>query len=219
VAERARAGAKSILLKDAAKDAAIIVNDLLWRLYMPLDEIQFEAEESMEKALEHLRHELRGLRTGRATTALVEYIKVNYYGTPTDLRGLATITTPDASSIVIKPFDPGSLKDIVRGLEEANLGINPQSDGRQVRMVLPALSGERRKQLATKVKEASEQSRVAMRNVRRDANRKVEQEKKDSLLSEDEAKRGTDAIQTLLKSFETKIDEAVATKTKEIMDS
>ncbi len=111
---------------------------------MPVDEILFEAEESMEKAVAHLQHEMRGLRTGRATTALVEYIKVDYYGTPTDLRALASLTTPDASSILIKPFDPGSMKDVLRGLEEAKLGINPQSDGKQIRLVLPSLSQERR---------------------------------------------------------------------------
>ena len=184
---------------------------------MPIDEILFEAEESMEKALEHLRHEIRGLRTGRATTALVEYIKVDYYGTPTDLRGLASLTTPDASSILIKPFDPGSLKDIIRGLEEANLGINPQSDGKQIRLVLPSLSQERRQQLSSKAKEASEHTRIALRNVRRDANKKVDHEEKDSLLTEDEAKKGRDDVQDLLKKYEGTIDTLLAAKTKDIM--
>lgn len=185
---------------------------------MPLDEIQFEAEEHMEKAIEHLRHELRGLRTGRANTALVEYVKVDYYGSMTDLRALASITTPDASSIMIKPFDPGSLKAIVKGLEEANLGINPQSDGKAVRMVIPPLSGERRQQLVGKAKEAAEQTRVAMRNVRRDANKKIDAEKKESALTEDEAERGHEDIQALLKSYEAKVDELVAAKTKEITE-
>lgn len=185
---------------------------------MPLDEILFEAEEHMEKALEHLKHEMRGLRTGRATTALVEYIKVDYYGTPTDLRALASLTTPDASSILIKPFDPGSLKDIVRALEEANLGINPQSDGKQIRMVLPALSGERRQQLAGKVKEASEHTRISLRNIRRDANKKVDHEEKDSALTEDQATKGREDVQDLLKKFEGTVESLVASKTKEIME-
>jgi ribosome recycling factor len=185
---------------------------------MPIDEILFEAEESMEKALDHLKHEFRGLRTGRATTALVEYVKVDYYGTPTDLRALASLTTPDASSILIKPFDPSSLKDVIRGLEAANLGINPQSDGKQIRMVLPPLSQERRQQLAHKVKEASEQTRVALRNIRRDANRKVDGEEKESLMTEDQAKSGRDDVQNLLKQFEGTVDTLVATKTKEIME-
>jgi len=185
---------------------------------MPVDEILFEAEEHMEKAIEHLKHEFRGLRTSRATTALVEYVKVDYYGTPTDLRGLASLTTPDASSILIKPFDPSSLKDIVRGLEEANLGINPQSDGKQIRMVLPSLSGERRQQLVGKVKEAAEQIRVNLRNARRDANKKVDHEEKDSLLTQDAAKSAREDIQELLKKFEARVDELVVTKNKEILE-
>ena len=183
---------------------------------MPIDEILFEAEASMEKAIEHLRHELRGLRTGRASTSLVEYIKVDYYGTPTDLRALASLTTPDASSIVIKPFDPGSLKDIVKGLEAANLGINPISDGKQVRLVLPPLSGERRQQLLGKVKEVAEHCRIAMRNNRRDANKSVESEAKESSLPEDQVKIARDEVQELLKRFEAKVDEIVAAKQTEI---
>jgi len=185
---------------------------------MPLDEIVFEAEEHMEKAMEHLKHEFRGLRTGRASTALVEYVKVDYYGTPTDLRALASLTTPDASSIVIKPFDPGSLKDIVRGLEEANLGINPQNDGKQIRLNIPPLSSERRQQMVSKVKEAAEHVRISLRNVRRDANKKIENEKKESLLTEDQAAGGLEDIQTLLKKFEAKVEEAVSSKTKEITE-
>ncbi|MEI8195273.1 MAG: ribosome recycling factor [Phycisphaerae bacterium] len=185
---------------------------------MPLDEIDFAAEEHMEKAMEHLKHEFRGLRTGRATTALVEYIKVDYYGAMTDLRGLASLTTPDASSILIKPFDPSSLKAIVKALEEANLGINPQSDGKQIRMILPGLSGERRQQLSGKVKEAAELTRVALRNARRDANKKIDAEEKDSALTEDEAVRARESIQNLLKSYESKVEDLVHSKTKEIME-
>ncbi len=183
---------------------------------MAIDEILFEAEESMEKAIEHLRHELRGLRTGRASTSLVEYVKVDYYGTPTDLRALASLTTPDATSIVIKPFDPGSLKDIVKGLEAANLGINPISDGKQVRLILPPLSGERRQQLVTKVKEAAEQCRVAMRNIRRDANKHVDAQEKESSLPEDQLKAARDDVQDLLKRFEQSVDEIVTAKQGEI---
>lgn len=184
---------------------------------MPLDEIMFEAEASMEKAVEHMKHEFRGLRTGRASTALVEYVKVDYYGTQTDLRALASITTPDASSIVIKPFDPTSIKDIVRGLEEAKLGINPQSDGKQVRLVLPALSQERRQQLASRVKDLAEQARIAMRNVRRDANKHIDNEEKEGLLTEDQTKDAHDDVQELLKKYEGEVDKLVTDKTKDIM--
>ncbi len=185
---------------------------------MPLDETQFEAEEHMERAIEHLRHELRGLRTGRASTALVEFVKVDYYGTPTDLRGLASLTTPDAASILIKPFDPGSLKEIVKALEEAKLGINPQSDGKQIRLLLPSLSGERREQLSHRVKEHTEQCKVSMRNIRRDANRKVDQEQKEGGLTEDQAKGGREEIQELLKRCEAKAEDLAAAKIKEIME-
>ena len=185
---------------------------------MPMDEILFEAEEHMDKALEHLKHECRGLRTGRASTALVEYVKIDYYGTPTDLRALASLTTPDASSILIKPFDPSSVKDVIRGLEAANLGINPQSDGKTIRMVLPALSSERRQQLANKVKEAAEQARIALRNVRRDANKHVDTEEKGGDLTEDQSRKGRDDVQNLLKQYESKVEDTIAAKTKEIME-
>ncbi len=185
---------------------------------MSLDEVLFEAEETMEKALEHLKHELRGLRTGRASTSLVEYIKVDYYGSPADLRSLASLTTPDASSILIKPFDPGSLKEIVKALETANLGINPQSDGKQIRLNLPPLSGERRQQLVGKVKEAAEQARVSLRNIRRDANKHVDNLAKESKLTEDQAKKGREDVQDLLKNFEGKVDALVAAKQKEITE-
>jgi ribosome recycling factor len=185
---------------------------------MSLDEILFEAEETMEKALEHLKHDLRGLRTGRASTSLVEYIKVDYYGSPADLRSLASLTTPDATSILIKPFDPGSLKEIIKALETANLGINPQSDGKQIRLNLPPLSGERRQQLVGKVKEAAEHARVSLRNIRRDANKQVDNQAKESALTEDQAKKGREDVQNLLKDFEGKVDALVAAKQKEITE-
>jgi len=185
---------------------------------MPIDEILFDAEASMEKAMDHLKHEFRGLRTGRASTALVEYVKIDYYGAQTDLRALASLTTPDASSILIKPFDPSSIKDVIRGLEAANLGINPQSDGKQIRLVLPALSQERRLQLSGKVKEAAENCRIALRNIRRDAKKHVDNEKKENLLTEDQSTQAHDDIQTLLKQFESKVEDAVSSKTKEIME-
>jgi ribosome recycling factor len=185
---------------------------------MPIDEILFEAEESMEKAIEHLRHELRGLRTGRASTALVEYVKVDYYGAPSDLRALASITTPDASSILIKPFDPSSIKDVIRGLEEAKLGINPQSDGKQIRLVLPPMSQERRLQMVGKAKEAGELCRIAMRNVRRDANKSVDNEGKEGLLTEDQTNNGKEDVQNLLKTYEGKVEELLGAKQKEIME-
>ncbi len=185
---------------------------------MSIDEILFEAEEHMEKAVEHLRHEMRGFRTGRASTSLVEFIKVDYYGSPADLRSLASLTTPDATSILIKPFDPTTLKDIVRAIEAANLGINPINDGKQVRLILPPLSGERRQQLLGKVKEAAEHARISMRNVRRDANKQIDQVEKQAGVPEDQAKQAKDGIQELLKKFEARVEELVQAKHKEITE-
>jgi ribosome recycling factor len=186
---------------------------------MPLDEIEFEAEETMEKAVEHCRHEFRGLRTGRPTTALVEYIKLDYYGAQSDLKSVAVLTVQPPNSIVIKPFEASMLKEVVKALEEANLGINPQIEGKQVRLMLPALSGERRQQLASKVKDVAEHARIAMRNVRRDANKKIDNEEKAGLMTEDNVERAHESIQELLKRYEAKVEELVATKTKEIMES
>lgn len=185
---------------------------------MPVDEILFSAEEHMEKAIEHLRHELRGLRTGRASTSLVEFIKVDYYGAMSDLRSLASLTTPDATSILIKPFDPSSMKEILKALDAAKLGISPQNDGKQIRLILPPLSGERRQQLVTKAKEAAEHCRVSLRNNRRDANKQVDAEEKDGGFSEDQAKLAKEQVQELLKKYESKVDEILAAKQKEITD-
>lgn len=185
---------------------------------MPVDEILFSAEEHMDKAIEHLRHELRGLRTGRASTSLVEFIKVDYYGAMSDLRSLASLTTPDATSILIKPFDPASLKDILKAIDAAKLGISPQNDGKQIRLILPPLSGERRQQLVTKAKEAGEHCRISLRNNRRDANKQVDGAEKNGELSEDQAKSARDQVQDLLKTYEAKVDDILAAKQKEITE-
>jgi ribosome recycling factor len=185
---------------------------------MPVDEILFSAEEHMDKAIEHLRHELRGLRTGRASTSLVEFIKVDYYGAMSDLRSLASLTTPDATSILIKPFDPASMKDILKAIDAAKLGISPQNDGKQIRLILPPLSGERRQQLVTKAKEAGEHCRISLRNNRRDANKQVDGAEKNGELSEDQAKSARDQVQDLLKTYEAKVDDILAAKQKEITE-
>lgn len=183
---------------------------------MPVDEIEFEAEEKMEKAVTHLKEELRGVRTGRATPALVEYLKVEAYGAPTDLRSLANITAPEANLIVIKPFDPSVGKDIEKAIVASDLGLNPQSDGRVIRLQVPSLSGERRKQLGQQVRTLAEQAKVSIRNIRREANRQIDKEEKDSQISEDDASRSRDNIQEMTKKFETQVAEMSESKTKEI---
>lgn len=188
---------------------------------MPYDEIEFEAEDAMEKAVRFLKDEFRGVRTGRASPGLVEHVKIKvpaYGEAPMDLKSLATITTPDASMILIKPFDPTTLKDIERSLQEASLGINPQSDGKVIRLPVPALSGERRQQIAGQIKKMAESQKVVLRNARRDAIQKIDAEKKAGKMPEDDAKRGHESMDKLTKRYEGMIDEATAAKTKEVME-
>lgn len=179
-----------------------------------------EAGASMDKALEYLKSELRGIRTGRASTALVEFIKVDYYGSMTDLKALAAISVTEATQIVIKPFDAGALNEIRKAIESSNLGLNPQVDGKQIRVSIPALSGDRRKQLVAQAKKLGEDAKISVRNVRRDANKHGDglTKTKDVHISEDEVKTLKDDIQNLLKKHETAIDIAVDAKSKEILE-
>ena len=183
---------------------------------MPLDDILLQAEEEMSNAVDFLKTELRGIRTGRASTALVEHIKVDYFGAMTDLRQLAQLSTPEANLIVIKPFDPTSIKEISHAIQASELGITPQSDGRIIRLVVPSLSGERRKQLSQQVKQLSEHAKLVIRNARRDANKTIDTEEKDGTLPEDDAEKGKEQVQDLTKDYEKKVDETLAAKVKEI---
>jgi ribosome recycling factor len=183
-----------------------------------MEEILFEIEEKMESGIEYLRSEFRGIRTGRATPGLVDHIKIDYFGSATDLRQLANIATPETNLIIIKPFDPSSLKDIEKAIMASDLGINPNSDGKILRLSVPPLSGERRQQLVGQIKKMAEQARVTVRNARRDGNKSVDSAEKASELTEDEAKRGKDDVQELTKKFEAIVTELVDAKSKEIQD-
>ena len=188
---------------------------------MPLDEIEFEAEEAMEKAVDFLKKEYRGVRTGRASPGLVDHIKVkvsSYGDAPMDLKSLATVATPDATLILVKPFDPGTLKDIDRALQEADLGINPQNDGKVIRLPVPPLSGERRQQIAAQVKKLSDGQKVLLRNARREAIQQIDAEKKAGDMPEDDAKRAHDAMDKLTKKYESTIDDLMKAKTKEVTE-
>lgn len=184
------------------------------------DSIMRDAKGSMDKSVDYLKSELKGIRTGRASPALVEFVKVDYYGSPTDLKSLAAVSVAEATQIVIKPFDAGALHEIKKAIESANLGLNPMVDGKMIRVNVPALSGDRRKQLAAQVKKLGEDAKVAVRNVRRDANKHIDALEKDKAahISEDQLSDLKDKIQDLLKKHETGIDELVAAKTKEIME-
>jgi len=184
-----------------------------------MDEILLDVEEKMEAGIDYLRQEFRGLRTGRASGALVEHIKVDYYGSPTDLRQLASISTPEANLILIKPFDPSGLKDIERAIQAGNIGITPSSDGKVIRLAVPPLSIERRNQIAGQVKKMAEASRVTLRNARRDGNKDVEKKQKAADLTEDEAKKAKDEIQKLTDQYEKNVTELVEAKTHEIQES
>ncbi|MGA2265718.1 MAG: ribosome recycling factor [Phycisphaerae bacterium] len=185
---------------------------------MGADDILLEVEEKMETAVEYLRREFRGIRTGRASAALVDHIKVEYYGTPTELRQLAVISIPEPTLIVIKPFDPSSLKDIEKAIFAGNIGITPSSDGKVIRLAIPPLSTERRQQLAGQLKKLSEAARVSIRNIRRDGNKEADRQEKESTLTEDQAKHAKDAIQKLTDQYEKQITEALEAKTKEIQE-
>ena len=182
------------------------------------DEIQLEAEEAMEKAETHLKNELRGVRAGRATPGLVEHVKVDYFGAPTELRQLAMVSVPESSQILIKPFDPSSVDPIQKAVQQAGMGLNPQVEGKQIRVTLPALSRERRQQLVNTVKQNGEQAKIALRNARRDANKELDKAKKDkdAPLSEDDAESAKEHVQQLLKKYEARVDEAVQHKIQEI---
>ncbi len=176
-----------------------------------------DAELHMENAIEHLQHELKGIRTGRASPGLVEHIKVDYYGSATDLRSIANISVPEATQLLIRPFSPGDLHAIEKAINDSKIGLTPHSDGKQLRLVLPALSQERRLQLAGQCKQFAEASKISIRGARRDANKILETEEKGGVVTEDDAKKGKEQIQELTKTYETKVDEAIEKKRAEIM--
>ncbi|MBK9119948.1 MAG: ribosome recycling factor [Phycisphaerales bacterium] len=187
---------------------------------MPLDDVLFDTEDKMDKALDFLRQELRGVRTGRATPGLVDSLRVEVesYGSTMTLKELASIAVTEGNVIVVKPFDPGTLKDIQRSIEKSELGINPQNDGKMIRLPVPALSGDRRQKLIARVKELGEQQKISVRNIRRDANKALETEKKAKTLPEDDADRGQEQVQKLTDEYCKKIDAVVDEKSKEIQE-
>ena len=182
------------------------------------DSIQKECSAKMAKAVEFLKQELRGVRTGRAHPGLIEHIKLEVasYGSTMELRELATVSVPDPSTLLVKPFDPGTLKDIERGLQASDLGIAPQSDGKAIRLPIPPLSGERRQSLVQQVKKMAEAQRIAGRNAGRDANKAADGEEKAKTIGEDQAKDIKDAVQKATKKYEDEIQAVLTAKSKEI---
>ncbi len=177
-----------------------------------------DTQSALEKALHHLQDMLRGVRTGRASSALVENLRVDYYGTPTPINQMAQISIPEPRQIVIKPFDASALAEIGKAIQKSDLGLTPQNDGKMVRLTLPPLSGEQRTKYAARVKEMCEEARVAMRNIRRDQNKHADLEHKGGKLTEDEHKKTLEKIQDTLKEYEKKLDKVQEAKTAEIME-
>ena len=182
-----------------------------------LDDVLLDAEEKMDKSVQHLQHELGTLRTGKASPGMVDSIQVQYYGAMTRLRDIANISTPEARLLVISPFDPSSRHAICQAIIAANIGITPLDDGRVIRLPVPELSEERRRDLTKVGKRMAEDARIAIRNVRRDSNELVKTLQKDSKITEDERDQGVEQIQKLTDDYIKKIDEMYAKKEKDVM--
>lgn len=185
---------------------------------MDQDEVLLDTEERMEKAVQVLQGQFQGLRTGRANAGLVDSIRVDYYGSPTPLKQIASVSVPEPQQIVIRPFDATQINAIVKAIQSSDVGLSPNSDGRLIRLNVPALSTERRKQLVSRVKEFAEEARVAIRNVRRDGNKNADQLQKDKAVTEDERDQLKEQVQDLTKKFENKVNDLAAAKDKEIMN-
>jgi len=185
---------------------------------MNIDQIVKDCKDRMDKALDILRNEFKGLRTGRASPALLDSLRVEYYGSATPIKQLASVSAPEAQQLMIKPFDANALKEIEKAIRNSDLGLSPDNDGKVIRLKIPAMSGEQRTKLAKKVKELAENAKVSCRNVRRDANKHVETEEKAKIISEDDAKKAKEKVQEILKQYENKADETATAKSKEITE-
>ena len=186
--------------------------------FKTVKEIETSAKTRMEKALADLQHDMAAVRTGRASVSLLDNVRADYYGTPTPLNQLATLHVPEPSLITIQPWDVSQIGLIEKAIRSADLGLNPANDGKLIRVPIPPLTEDRRKDLVKKLHHIAEDHRVAMRNVRRDANENVKKLLKDKIISEDEDRRAHDEIQKLTDANIQKLDQAAKAKEKEIME-
>ncbi len=184
---------------------------------MSADDILLDTEDRMEKAVSHLKTSLAGIRTGRANPGLVDTLRVEVYGSPTPIKQLASVGAPDPSQIVVRPYDPSTLKDIEKAIIASDLGFNPQNDGRLIRIIIPPLSTEVRRKMVTRIKELTEEGRVSVRNVRRDGNKAADQGEKSKELSEDDRDSIKSEIQDLTKKYEDQITELSKTRENDVM--
>ena len=185
---------------------------------MSADEILFDSEERMEKAIAKLKDDLTGIRTGRANPGLVDTLRVDAYGSPTPIKQIASVSAPEPTQLVIRPFDPSTIKDIEKGLIASDLGMTPQSDGKVIRLNIPALSGEVRRTMVSRTRELAEEAKIAIRNIRRDGNKHADQEQKDKKLTEDDRDRLKEEIQELTKKYEGQANDLCKAKEAEVME-
>jgi ribosome recycling factor len=185
---------------------------------MSVEEILFDTEERMEKALAKLKQDLTGIRTGRANPGMVDSLRVEAYGSPVPIKQIASVSAPEPQQLVIRPFDPGTIKDIEKGIIASDLGLAPQSDGKVIRLNIPPLSGEVRRKMVSRTKELAEETKVAVRNIRRDANKAAEVEQKDKTITEDDLESTKEEVQDLTKKFEDRANELAKAKESEVMD-
>jgi ribosome recycling factor len=172
----------------------------------------------MQTSVDVFNEELRGMRSGRASTAMVEKLIVDYYGQPTELRQLANISTPEALQILIRPYDAGAIKDIERAIKQSDIGVNPNSDGAQIRLNMPPLTRETRQKLVKFLHERAEHAKVSVRNIRRDANKDLQEYEKEKMISEDDQRRGEEQVQKLTDEFSTRIETLTKEKEAEITE-
>ncbi|MFH1923587.1 MAG: ribosome recycling factor [Planctomycetota bacterium] len=185
---------------------------------MSPDDILLDVEERMEKAIGVLKRSLTGIRTGRANPGLVDSIKVEVYGSPCPIKQVAAVGAPEPNQIVVRPYDPGTIKDIEKAIQASDLGLNPQNDGRVIRLIVPAISGEVRRKMVGRVRELLEEARVAVRNIRRDGNKTADQAEKDKTLSEDQRDDVKEEIQNLTKQYESQATDLAKAREKEVLE-
>jgi ribosome recycling factor len=182
-----------------------------------MEEVFKFAKEHMQKSMDVLKKDLNTLRTGKVSIHVLDGVKVEYYGTPTPLNQVANVNAVDATTIVIQPWDKSIMKDIEKAIQEANVGANPNNDGEVIKMYFPPMTEEERKKQAKKAKEFAEKAKIAIRNVRREANDKIKKMFKDKEITEDEERKGLDKVQEITDSFVNKVDETVNKKIDEVM--
>lgn len=186
--------------------------------FKSVKEVEAHAKARMEKVLSDLQHALSGIRTGRASVSLLDPVKVDYYGTPTPLNQVATLHVPEPSLITLQPWDVSQIGAIEKAIRASDLGLNPSNDGKLIRVPIPALTAERRKELVKHLHGVAEDHRVSIRNLRRDANEALKKLLKDKLISEDDERRALDEVQKLTDAHMLKVDQAAKTKEKEVLE-